>query len=282
MFEPTAIAQPLSLLLLFGVGIVTGTLAGIFGIGGGLLIVPALTLWRVELVQATATSLVGVFISSLSGSWRNWSQRQLDYRMALVLAVCGLPTAQLGAWLAERVSESALALSFACFMLVVMHLMNLKQKVKELQVKEQEVKERETTATQPLPAIAPSLPSEKPRDWPVIALIGLLAGLLSGLFGVGGGTVMVPLQMIWLYEPIKSAVRTSLAAIVAIAASALIGYAMQGNVLWQPGIALGLGGSLGAQWGTRLLHQLPSQRVTQLFRLLLISLAIYMVSVSLS
>jgi uncharacterized protein len=276
MFEPTAIAQPISLLLLFGVGIFTGTLAGIFGIGGGLLIVPALTLWQVELVQATATSLVGVFISSLSGSLRNGLQRQLDFQTAIVLAICGLPTAQLGAWLAARTSESALAFSFAVFMLAVMHLMNLKQKVKAQQPAEIHplAAERDRPIDRPLP-------SEKTREWPVIALIGLVAGLLSGLFGVGGGTVMVPLQMIWLSEPIKSAVRISLAAIVAIAASALLGYAGQGNVLWQPGIALGLGGMMGAQVGTQLLNQLSNQVVNRLFRALLMLLSIYMVWVGL-
>jgi uncharacterized membrane protein YfcA len=106
--------------------------------------------------------------------------------------------------------------------------------------------------------------------------IGLLAGFLSGLFGVGGGAVMVPLQMVWLEEPIKSAVRTSLGAIVLIAMSGLWRYGIQGNVLWGPGFMLAIGGAIGAQFGTRLLKTLSSDRVNQLFRALLIILAIYM------
>ena len=88
--------------------------------------------------------------------------------------------------------------------------------------------------------------------------------------------MMVPLQMVWLGEPIKSAVRTSLGAIVLIAMSGLWRYSVQGNVLWGPGLALAIGGAIGAQLGTRLLKKLSGDRVNQLFRALLITLAIYM------
>jgi hypothetical protein len=87
---------------------------------------------------------------------------------------------------------------------------------------------------------------------------------------------MVPLQMLFLLEPIKSAVRTSLGAIVPIAASALAQHAWNNNVLWIPGLCLGLGGILGAQVGTRLLPHLPDRTVNLLFRLFLIVLAVYM------
>jgi uncharacterized protein len=124
----------------------------------------------------------------------------------------------------------------------------------------------------------PDSSARLPQTWGLggAAPIGLLAGLLSGLFGVGGGAVMVPLQMVMLGEPIKSAVRTSLGAIALVSISALVRYGIQGNVLWLPGLALALGGMVGAQLGTRLLKRLPSDRVNQLFRGLLVMLAMYM------
>lgn len=87
---------------------------------------------------------------------------------------------------------------------------------------------------------------------------------------------MVPLQMLFLGETIKAAVRTSLGAIVAIAVSGLTQHAWNGNVLWIPGLCLGLGGILGAQFGTRLLPRLPDRTVNLLFRAFLIGLAAYM------
>ena len=105
----------------------------------------------------------------------------------------------------------------------------------------------------------------------------MLAGLLSGLFGVGGGVVMVPLQMLVLGVPIKPAVRTSLGAIVLISASGLARHAYQDNVFWMTGLCVGLGAILGAQVGSRWLPRLPAKRVTLLFRLLLLFLSLSMI-----
>jgi uncharacterized protein len=261
IFSPETIAAPIALIGLFMIGIGTGTIAGVLGIGGGLLIVPLLTLWRISLVQATATSLVGVAISAISGSWRNYQKDELRWRQAIVLGLCGLPTAQVGAWAANQVDDRILAFSFAFFLMVMIYLVEYKRQLGGSQ-----------SQTSP-DVLVPLTKENLGRSLP----IGLLAGLLSGLFGVGGGAVMVPLQMVWLQEPIKSAVRTSLGAIGLIALSGLWRYGVQGNVLWGPGIALAIGGAIGAQFGTRLLKKLPSDRVNQLFRSLLIILAIYMI-----
>ncbi len=248
---------PLGWGLLLLLGSFTGVLSGLLGIGGGLLMVPALTLFGIPLVQATATSLVGVLLSSLSGSLRNLSAGELNWQVSLLLAGFGILTAQLGAWLANRLPDALLSLAFAGLLLVTLYLMHLRQRL-----------QRE----KPDPAAhSPSSIRVAPT-----AGIGLLAGLLSGLFGVGGGVVMVPLQMLFLNESVKAAVRTSLGAIVAIAVSGLIQHTLNGNVLWIPGICLGLGGILGAQLGTRLLPRLSEQTVTRLFRAFLVGLAVYM------
>ena len=269
--------------LLFGIGIFTGTLAGLLGIGGGLMMVPALTLFGVPLVQATATSLVGVFLSSVSGSIQNFKTGELNWRVSLTLALFGIVTAQFGAWLGDRLSDAVLSLAFAVLLLVTIFLMNLKQRLKRQQTKADPVHQdlSEDVSLQNLALSALSLP-EPAHEVRVssafgsIAGIGLLAGFLSGLFGVGGGVVMVPLQMLFLGEEIKSAVRTSLGAIVAIAVSGLIQHTLNDNVLWIPGICLGLGGIIGAQLGTRLLPRLSDRSVNTLFRAFLIGLAVYM------
>jgi uncharacterized protein len=250
------IETPIGWLLLLILGTLTGTLSGLLGIGGGLLMVPALTVFGVPLVEATATSLVGVFLSAASGSIQNFRTGDLAWRVSLILAGFGIVTAQVGAWLGDRIADHLLSFAFAGLLLLTIYLMNLRQDLKRRQ-------------TQPL--------SSTPRLAPT-AGIGLLAGLLSGLFGVGGGLVMVPLQMLLLNEPIKSAVRTSLGAIVAIAVSGLAQHAWNGNVLWIPGLCLGIGGMVGAQVGTRLLPALPDRVVGLMFRISLIALAIYMVA----
>lgn len=86
--------------------------------------------------------------------------------------------------------------------------------------------------------------------------VGLLAGLLSGLFGVGGGTVIVPLLVLLLKFDQRLAAGTSLAAIVPTATVGVISYAVHGSVAWIPALILALGAVVGAQIGTWLLPKL--------------------------
>ena len=291
------IDTPLGWLLLLVFGLFTGTLAGILGIGGGLLNVPALTLSGASTLQATATSLIGVLFSATSGSVRNLQTGSLNWQVSLTLGGCGILAAQLGAWMGGQLPDAWLSLGFAALTLVTIYLMGLKRSLKQQQ--ERAAKEEKKNITSEVLHDQSSTPNDPPSPIPhpsstinpphststpqptyrlfPTMLIGLTAGTLSGLFGVGGGAVMVPLQMLILNEPIKTAVRTSLGAIVAIASSALIRQAAVGNVIWMPGICLGIGGIIGAQLGTRLLPKLSNKMISSLFRLLLLGLATYMI-----
>jgi uncharacterized membrane protein YfcA len=87
--------------------------------------------------------------------------------------------------------------------------------------------------------------------------VGLAAGLLSGLFGVGGGTVIVPMLVLILAYGQKLASGTSLAAIVPTAAVGVISYAVHDSVAWIPAVILAVGSVAGAQIGTWLLQSCP-------------------------
>lgn len=87
--------------------------------------------------------------------------------------------------------------------------------------------------------------------------VGLAAGLLSGLFGVGGGTVIVPMLVLLLRFDQRLAAGTSLAAIGPTAAVGVVSYAVHGSVAWIPALILAAGAVVGAQIGTWLLARLP-------------------------
>ncbi|MFS0854092.1 sulfite exporter TauE/SafE family protein [Microbacterium sp. 179-I 3D4 NHS] len=95
-----------------------------------------------------------------------------------------------------------------------------------------------------------------PRAYAAFIGIGLLAGLLSGLFGVGGGTVIVPLLVLLLHFDQRLAAGTSLAAIVPTASVGVVSYAVSGSVAWIPALILAAGAVVGAQIGTRLLPRI--------------------------
>jgi len=103
-----------------------------------------------------------------------------------------------------------------------------------------------------------------PRVYTAFIGIGLLAGLLSGLFGVGGGTVIVPLLVLFLHFNQRLGAGTSLAAIVPTATVGVISYALNDSVAWIPALILAAGAVVGAQIGTRLLPRI-SQTVLRWF-----------------
>ncbi len=100
-----------------------------------------------------------------------------------------------------------------------------------------------------------------PRYYIGAVLIGLLAGLMSGMFGVGGGTVIVPLLVGLLAFDQRLAAGTSLAAIVPTAAVGVVSYATVGSVAWVPAIVLAAFAVAGAQIGTWLLARLSQNAI---------------------
>jgi uncharacterized membrane protein YfcA len=106
-----------------------------------------------------------------------------------------------------------------------------------------------------------------------LAAIGTAAGAFSGLFGVGGGTVIVPLLILWFGYGERLATGTSLAAILVIAALAAAGQALYGNVDVLKGVLVGIPAVGGVIVGTALQQRLPERAVSLLFALLLVVIA---------
>ncbi len=111
------------------------------------------------------------------------------------------------------------------------------------------------------------------RSWLRAAVLGVAAGLLSGLFGVGGGIIMVPLLVAWFALDQRRASATSLLAIVPIAVASAAGYALNGNVDVPAGLALLLGGVVGGQVGSRLLPHTPVRVLQRVFGLVSLAAA---------
>lgn len=108
-----------------------------------------------------------------------------------------------------------------------------------------------------------------------LLLVGVAGGLLSGLFGIGGGTIIVPALALWLAMPQKISAGTSVAAILPTAIVGAISYAIQGNVDWMAALLLAIGIVVGAQLGTYLLARIPVTAVQWSF---MVFLAVVIVS----
>lgn len=110
-----------------------------------------------------------------------------------------------------------------------------------------------------------------------LAVIGFAAGTFSGLFGVGGGTVIVPLLVFWLAFGEREATGTSLAAIVIIASLAAAGHGLYGNVDIAKALLIGIPAVVGVLAGTALQQRVPERTVSVLFALLLTATAIELI-----
>ena len=113
-----------------------------------------------------------------------------------------------------------------------------------------------------------------PGRWLKLAVIGTVAGIFSGLFGVGGGTVLVPLLLLWLGYNEREATGTSLLAISGIAAVAVIAQAGYGRVDVGKGLLIGVPAVGGVVVGTWLQQRLARRVISLLFAALLVALAI--------
>ncbi|MEM9903554.1 MAG: sulfite exporter TauE/SafE family protein [Cyanobacteria bacterium P01_D01_bin.44] len=246
-------------------GLSSGVLAGFLGIGGGVLLVPLLVQLGFAPIQAAATSSLAILITATTGSFQNWRMGYLTPQRVVLLGIPALVTALIGTQVADKLPDYVLLAAFGGLLLSNLYLVGLKKRV--VAQRQHSLSEREAQSESYSPA----------RLTPLTARLvtGGVAGFMAGLFGVGGGVILVPLQILLLNESIKAAVRTSLGVIVITAISACVGHALNGNVVWLAGLLLGLGGLVGVQISTRFLPKLADQTVSLLFRTMLCLLTVY-------
>jgi uncharacterized membrane protein YfcA len=134
-----------------------------------------------------------------------------------------------------------------------------------------------------MPVLA-SLPRRDERPHPALqrldrqlVLIGVLGGVLSGLLGVGGGIVMVPLLVLWAHYGQRDAHAASLGAIIPISIAGIATYGIAGEVKLGPAVALAAGSIFGAQLGAGMLARLDERILKSVFGAFLLGVAVLMV-----
>ena len=209
------------LLILGAAGLFAGILAGFLGIGGGTVIVPLLVALNYAPVQAVATSGLSIVITAISGSIQNWRMGYLSLSQVAGIGFPAVITAQIGVYLTGIFPPYLLLLTFGLLLWLNIYLIEVRSRLTAKQKAEAELGELGGQAGQRENPQLPITNYQLPKNsnilfHPTLAKIatGSAAGLLAGLFGVGGGVIMVPLQILLLGESIKTAIQTSLGVIV--------------------------------------------------------------------
>ena len=238
----------------FGIGLFTGSITTMLGIGGGLIILPVLIyLTNVELRTATAISAVQVFFASSFGTLFNRAQKTINFRYALIFGISSGITYFFGSYFTRFIPGNIIKIIYMCSVILALVLFFIKRNNNE--------------NNNNLELAAKRIP--KKVDYFKIIPIALFAGLSFGILGVGGGFLYVPLLMLLFDLPLKVAIGTSLMIVLCNAIPGITGKLLSIRFDIFIGLAVAVGAIAGSRIGTYLSKRVSEKIIKIIFALLL-------------
>jgi uncharacterized membrane protein YfcA len=218
-------------------GFVTGVLSGMFGIGGAVVSNPGLRALGATPLEAIGSTLPSIFPSSITGTLRYHRDGFVRWRAVGVMGAFGVAASVGGALLADLVPGDGHLLLLLLAGLIAF-----------------------TAYRIAFPRVAPAAVGAGVQDvgvdprleWWRLGVIGLSAGGLSGLLGIGGGILMVPALSGWARLGLKETIATSLAVVGILAVPGTIAHAALGHIVWSFAIPLSIGVIPGARIGAHI------------------------------
>ena len=262
-------------LLLLAIGILIGAVLGLTGAGGSVLAVPLLLLFlKLDPASATGLALGVVAASSIYGSIQRIRHREILWIPAILFGISGALFAPAGRLLSTQVTPQFLMSSFAVMSLVIAARM-LWQSIRQ---PEQSTVVRAgggNASTEPLLC---RFSETKKFDWRFRCMAGLtvggvITGILSGFFGVGGGFMIVPFLNQLNSVSMRQAVATSLVIIAAISSSGFVAHIVTQAIDWQQLALLSIGGVGGMVLGSVLARWIAGVHLQRIFALTIVVMA---------
>lgn len=251
MFDPITTA-----IILVAVGLGAGTLGSMLGVGGGILMVPALTFLGLSPVQTASTSLIAVASTSVSSTIEYSRQKRIDYHLGLEMAAFAVPGAVMGAILSEYLSAESFKLYFGILLILTGVYILYKNAI----LKDATAKKRSMAL----------------RAGVFAATFG--AGIISSLFGVGGGIIFVPAMLLVLGLTMQRAAPTSQLTLMLTSIAGVVMHAYLLHPDYLQAIALSVGAFAGAQIGARVSRTTKEVLLQRLLGLVLIAVAVKFIS----
>jgi uncharacterized membrane protein YfcA len=255
-------------LLAIGTGLITGGMTSLIGASGVMIIVPILTmLFNISVHMAIGTSLFVDVIASLTVSYSYYKNGNIDLKSGIWIALTSVIGAQLGALFANKMGTSALSSSFSIFLVIggiSMFYNSFKGKKDSLD-------------------IVRGLIHFK-KEWQKILAVlttGLGIGILSGLFGAGGGVMVLIALIVLMSFPLHKAIGTSTLIMSITAFSSALGYAARGNIDFILGGLLSVGAVLGGIIGSRYANKINEKTLNGVVGLCFIATGIVMTVIAL-
>jgi hypothetical protein len=259
------------------VGLAASSLGSLIGLGGGIIVVPALlylasfpAFSHLTPQMAVGTSLFTMIFTGLSSTLAYMKRKTVDYKSGLIFLIGSGPGSILGAWVTEKLNLHFFNLSFGVLIIFVSIILLLKDKLKPIPFRKDKGIVRTFTDN-----------DGKTYEYgfnPYMGiLISLIVGFLSGIFGIGGGSLMVPTMMLVFFFPPHVAVATSMFMIFPTSIISSITHVTLGNVNWLYALALVPGAWIGAKVGVYLNSKLNSKTIVLLLRVILVIIGIRLI-----
>jgi hypothetical protein len=253
-----------ALLVIFG--FCAGLLGALTGIGGGVLLTPILALhFGIPIRQAIGTSLVAVITTSAASSSVHLQRHTTDIRLGMTLELATSLGAAVMAYLVGYFNRGVLEGLFAAFLLY--SSITILGKRGKLDSEEDSAPSLNGEIT---------IPPYEPRRYPLGLGSSLVAGGLSGLLGIGGGPIKVPVMFIFMNVPLMVATATSNFMIGVTAAASAIVYYRRGDIQAEIAAPLAVGVFLGSLLGARLAPRVHTKIVVYLLVAIMFYLAVHL------
>ncbi len=275
---------PVNVLLMLALGGAVGFLSGMFGVGGGFLMTPMLIFAGIPSAVAVATGANPLIASSITGTIAQYRHKNVDLKLGMVLLAGGAAGSFFGVQLVKFLRQRGqfdltVSLLYVVFMSVVGGLML----IESLRAIRKQYKGRPVTMRRHaqhnwihrLPFRTRFKTSKLYISAVPAIVLGLLVGLLSGVMGVGGGFIMVPILIYLLRVPTGIAIGTSLFQVIFVSAITTLFQAVWNHTV---DIALALmlmvGGVIGAQIGAVSGQRLRAEQLRLLLAILVLAVGL--------
>jgi len=275
----TVVLGPMDVLIIFLVSIIAGFVGALFGLGGGVLIIPFLTLVEgVPVPLAVGASIVSVVATSSASAATYVQDHLTNLRLGMFLEIGTVAGAITGAFVSVFLPASALFILFGIILLYATIVMIRARGVDfPANVRPDKTSRILALGSQYEDHSLNRVVKYEVTRTPLTVFIGYFAGIVSGLLGVGGGVINVPTMNLVSKVPVKVASATSNFMIGVTAAASASVYLLRGDVhpLLAAPLIIGVAG--GALLGTRVLKVTPPTRVKVAFGILLAAISLLMI-----
>ncbi|MBK4735038.1 sulfite exporter TauE/SafE family protein [Noviherbaspirillum pedocola] len=253
-------------------GLATGAILALTGAGGGILAVPLLVFGAgMSMAQAGPIGLLAVGMAAGLGAVIGLKKRVVRYRAALLIAGAGMLLSPLGLWLAARVDNRGLTLLFAMVLAIVAYRGFRKAGGSASQT---------DAGARPPPCVRDTASGRFIWTRPcarALTIAGGIAGLLSGLLGVGGGFVMVPALRRYTDLSMDATIATSLAVIALVSASGVASSIAAQRLEWAAALPFCAGALAGMTGGRFVAERMASAHTQRAFAAVAAMVALGMV-----